>query len=93
MQSQKILNSLKKPSYSRLVTRKWNIVNDQSNTTYAVGNKIIDRTEVLKSNLCNYSDAYIRLRSDITKCIIKFDGRKMNDVKDLDFVMPMYNLL
>ena len=42
-------------------TRKWNIVNDQSNacTKYDVWNEIICNTEVLKSNFCDYSDAYI----------------------------------
>ena len=50
---------------SKFVTRKWNIVNDQSNADYDVGNEIIDNTEVLKSNLCNYSDTYILLRGDI----------------------------
>ena len=38
---------------SKFVTRKWNIVNDQSNGNYGVGNEIIYNTEVLKSNLCD----------------------------------------
>ena len=32
-------------------TRKRNIFNDQSNANYNVGNEIIYKTEVLKSNL------------------------------------------
>ena len=32
MESQKILNFLNVASDSKFVTRKWNIVNDQSNT-------------------------------------------------------------
>ena len=44
------------------MTRKCNIVNDQSNANYDVGNEIIYSTEVLKSNLCNYNDAYILVR-------------------------------
>lgn len=31
-----------------------------------IGNKSIYSTEVSKSNLCNYSDAYILVRDDIT---------------------------
>ena len=48
------------------MTRKWNIVNDQSNANYNVGNEIIYDTEVLKSNLCDYNDAYILVRGSIT---------------------------
>ena len=36
---------------------KWN---------YDLGNEIIFNTEVLKSNLCNYNDAYILVRGNIT---------------------------
>ena len=48
------------------MTRKWNIVNDQTNANYDVGNDIIYNTEVLKSNLCDYNDAYILVRCNIT---------------------------
>ena len=41
MKHQKILNLLNEASDSKLVTRKWNIVNDQSNANYHVGNEII----------------------------------------------------
>ena len=51
---------------SKFVTRKWNIVNENSKTNYSVGRKIIYNTEVLKSNLCDYNDAYILLRCNIT---------------------------
>ena len=59
------MNSLKEESHSKFVTRKWNIVNGQSNASYDVGNKISYNTEVLKSNLCDYNDAYILVRGDI----------------------------
>ena len=35
------------------MTRKWNIVNDNSNANYDAGNKISYNTKVLKSNLCD----------------------------------------
>ena len=41
------------------MTRKWNIFNDNSKTNYGVGTEIIYKTKVLKSNLCDYNDAYI----------------------------------
>ena len=48
------------------MTRKWNIVSDQSNRNYNVGNEVIYNTEVLKSNLCDRNNAYLLVRGDIT---------------------------
>ena len=41
MEHQIILNFLNETSDSKFVTRNWNIVNDQSNANYGVGNEII----------------------------------------------------
>ena len=65
MGNQKILNLLNERNDSELVTRKWNIINDQSNASYNVVNEIISNTEVWKSKLGDYNDAYILVRSDI----------------------------
>ena len=59
MEHEKILNFLNEENDSKFLTRKWNIVNDLSNANYGVGKEIIYTTEVLKSNLCDYNDAYI----------------------------------
>ena len=59
MEHQKILNLLSKARDSKFVTRKWNIVNDQSYPSYDVENKIIYNTEVLKSNPCDYNNASV----------------------------------
>ena len=48
------------------MAKKWNIVNDNSNSNYAAANKIIYNTEKLKSNLCYYNDYYILVTGDIT---------------------------
>ena len=53
-------------SDSKFVTRKWNTVNDQSNANYDVGNEVIYNTKVLKSDLCDYSDAYILVKGNIS---------------------------
>ena len=66
MEHQKILNLLNETSDSKFVTRKWNIVNDQSKASYNVGNEIIYNTGLLKPNLCDYNNAYILVRGDIT---------------------------
>ena len=49
-------------SDSKFMIRKWNTVNDQSNMNQDVGNDIIYSAEVLKSNICDYNDAYILVR-------------------------------
>ena len=51
---------------SKFVTRKWNIVNDNSKLNYGAGNEITYNIEVLKSNLCDCNDAYILVKGDIT---------------------------
>ena len=66
MKHKKILNLLNEVNDYKFLTRKWNIVNDQSNANYDVGNEIIYNTEVLKSNLCDYNDAYFLVSGDIT---------------------------
>ena len=50
----------------KFVTRKWNIVNDNSKSNYDAINEITYNTEILKSNLCDHKDAYILVRVDIT---------------------------
>ena len=44
------MNLLNEASGSRFVTRKWNIINDQSNTNFDVGNEIVCNTSLLRSN-------------------------------------------
>ena len=75
---------------------------------------------MLKSSLCDYSDAYIHVKGTITiydtagadadenntnkkvlfkncapftKCISEVNNTNADDAKDIDFVMPMYNLI
>ena len=51
---------------SKSVTRKLNISNDNSKTNYGVGIEFTYNTEVLISNLCDYNDEYIIVKSIIT---------------------------
>ena len=57
---------LNETSGSKLVTRKGNIVNNNSKWNYDATNEVTYNTEILKSNLCDYNDAYILVRRDIT---------------------------
>ena len=66
MEYQKILNLLNEASDSKFLTRKWSIVNDNLKANYGIRNEITYKTEVLKSNLCDYNNAYILVRGDIT---------------------------
>ena len=47
MKHQRILNLFNKANNSKFVTRKWNIVNDNSKVNYGVGNEMIYSTEAL----------------------------------------------
>ena len=66
MEHQKYLNLLNERSDSKVVTRNWNTVHDQSDANYRVGNEITYSIEMWKSNLYDWNDAYILLRGDIT---------------------------
>ena len=72
MQTQKIANSLGNADNesSKFATRKWYIINDQNNTDYGKGNEdsttVKFETKVIKSNLCDYSEAYILVTGNIT---------------------------
>ena len=66
MEHQTKLNSLNEANDFKFVTGKLNIVNDNSKANYGAGNEIIYNKEVLKSNLCDYNDAYILVKGDIT---------------------------
>ena len=60
---------------------------------------------MLRSDLCDYADAYILVNGTITVAgnqprdrqnkpvILKNNGELIEDTDDLDIVMPMYNLL
>ena len=51
---------------SRYVTKKWIEVYNQSEKNYSVNKEIRIKTPMLRSDLCNFSDAYIVVKGDIT---------------------------
>ena len=73
MEKQKTLDLLNEANDSKFMTRKSNIVNNQSNTNYDVWHVIIYNAEVLKSNLCDYKDAQNLVRGDITIIVHQID--------------------
>ena len=50
----------------RFVTKKWIEVYDQSEGNYNVNKKIIIKTSMPRSDLCDFNDAYIVVKGDIT---------------------------
>ena len=69
MEFQKIVNLLDTTSddkdLPRFVTKKWIEVYDQSGENYNVNKEIRIKTPMLRSNLFDYSDAYIVVKGDI----------------------------
>ena len=70
MEFQKIVNFLDTTSddkdLPRFVTKKWIEVYDQSEGNYNVNKEIRIKTSMLRSDLCDYSDAYIVIKGTIT---------------------------
>ena len=68
MEYQKVINLLhntsNQPSKSR--TKNWVKINDESRRTYNTNSQVKFKTKMLKSSLCDYSDAYILVKGTIT---------------------------
>ena len=81
MEYQKISNLLDDASnkISKFRTKNWVQINDESNGTYDVGDEIKFKTTMLKSNLCDYSDAYIHIRGTITVNSTAVEGAAANN--------------
>ena len=100
----------------RFVTIEWIEVYDRSEKNYNVNKEIRIKTPMLRSDLCDFSDAYIVARGNITvtepinakqkdesvafknnaplvNFISKINDKQIENVEDLDIVLPMYNLL
>ena len=68
MEHQKITNLLDDSSNktSKFITKNWVELNDESRGIYNNDKQIRFKTTVLKSNLCDYSDAYTIVKGKIT---------------------------
>ena len=71
MEYQKVTNLLGTTpnEMPRFITKKWVEVNDQSgdaNDRYKPNKPIRFKTSMLRSDLCDFSDAYIVVKGDIT---------------------------
>ena len=124
MEYQKITNLIDDASNqpSKFRTRNWVEINDESRGAYNVNSQIKFKTTMLKSSLCDYSDAYILVKGTITingkgadaaarqaderdkgvsfkncapfiNCISEINNMQIDNAKDIDIVMLMYNLI
>ena len=77
MEYQKTINLLgnTKNEQSKLRTRNWAEINDESPGTHKASNQIKFKVSVIRSNVCDYSDAYVLVRGTMT-----IDGGRDNDV-------------
>ena len=68
MEYQKIINLLDNTSNlpSKLETKNWVEINDESQGTNNKDNQIRCKTSVLRSSLCDYSNAYTLVKETIT---------------------------
>ena len=113
------INSLLGPAHDevpRFITKKWIEVQSQSGSTYNTSKLIRFKTSMLRSDLCDYSDAYVWVKGTIIvtnpnsnanfdrgltlknnatfiSCVSKINGELVENVEDMDIVIPMYNLL
>ena len=105
---------------SKFRTRNWIEINEESRGAYNVNSQIKFKTTMLKSSLCDYSDAYILVKGTIslnstaavgaavnntnkkvifkncapfTNCISKINNTQIDNAKDIDIVMSLYNLI
>ena len=67
--------------YQGLLLKKWIEVQSQSGNTYNKSKKIRFKTSMLRSDLCDYSDAYVWVKGKITitnpNNNVNFDRRLM----------------
>ena len=106
MEHYKISKLLNDSTVSKFVTKMVQ-VNDLSNCQYSVKEKIRLKKSMLKLYLCDYSDSYIVVKGPIDllaaaanenykaqkNVTSKINSTLIDNVEDLDIVMPMYNLL
>ena len=75
--NRKFDNETNQPSKFR--TRNWIEINDESRGTYPVNKQIKFKTPMLRSSLCDYADAYILVKGNITVNNTAVEGAAANN--------------
>ena len=93
MEFQKITNFLDTTSddkdLPKFVTKKWIEVYDQSEGNYNVNKEIRIKTSMLRSDLCDFSDAYIVVKGTIT--VVRPNNAKRNKAVTFKNNAPFIN--
>ena len=88
MEYQKIANLLDDASSnqpSKFKTKNWIEIKDESRRTYNVNSQIKFKATMLKSSLCDYSNAYIHVKGKITIAGAGIDAAaRQEDERDKD---------
>ena len=81
MEYQKIANLLNDESNkpSKFRTKNWVEINDESKGEYSSDKLIRFKTAMLRSSLCDYSDAYVLVKGNITVNNTAADGAAANN--------------
>ena len=122
MEYQKIANLIDDASNQPSIfkPKNWVELKNESRGTYNVNSQIKFKTTMLKSSLCDYSDAHILVKGTITvdntaaadadannanekiifkncapftNCMSETNNTQVDHAKNIDIVMPMYNLI
>ena len=94
MEFQKIVNfpnTNSDENLPRFVAKEWIEVYDQSGGNYNVNKKIRVKTSVLRSDLCDYSDAYIVVKGTIT--VVRPDDAERNKATTFKNNAPFINCI
>ena len=95
MEFQKIVNLLDTTSdhkdLPRFVPKKWIEVYDQSGKDYRVNKEIRIKTPILRSDLCDFSDAYIVIKGNII--VTNPDNAKRNKAVTFKNNAPFINCI
>ena len=80
MEYQRIINLLDNTpnQLTKFKTKIWVEINDESNGLYNTGSQIKCKTSILRSSLCDYSDAYILVSGTITVTQVASGGENSN---------------
>ena len=76
MEYYKIFKLLNDSTVSKFVTKTWVKVNDFSSSQYSVNKNIRFKTSILRSNLCDYCDAYIVVKGIISTTSTNANNRR-----------------
>ena len=102
---------------TKFQAKHWVEINDESRVTCNTNSQIKFKTSMLRSSLCDYSDAHILVRGTITEAevaagggnnniqevfkncapftnyINEINNTKIDNAKNIDIVIPMYDLI